>query len=297
MPLFRSLTIAAAVLAAIVARPAPAQAQDVRQLFVTVLDQAGQPVLDLTPDEFTLEEDGAPRRITRATLATDPMRIVLLVDNGDSAAQLVTQMREALHAFLDGLPPQAEVLFATTGRQLRIRERETTDRGKIHKSVDNLFPDTGAATVLLDSLRETWDRFLKKADGYWPVFVVVTTDGTEGSNATQQQQWDQFVGEIQAAGASVHAAVVQLRGGSLTTQIAMSLTATSGGKYSALAASTGLTAALSAIAARLTADDDAIRTRYLVRYESQSKTGDANVGLRVARDGITLRMAPDRRTQ
>ncbi len=301
MPSFRTRAAAVAVLLAL-GGPARAAAQTTRQTFVAVLDQGGQPVLDLTPDEFSLDEDGAPRTITRASLADDPMRVVLLVDTGDQTQQIITQIREALHTFFDGLPPDHEVVLITTGRQLRVREQPTTDRARLHKAVDNIFPDKGSATVLLDSLRESWDRFLKKADNRWPVFVIVTTDGTEGSNATRQEEYDRFMRDILAAGVSVHAAVVQQRDGSLSAQVspaqvALNLTQNTGGKFDALAASTGLSAEMDSIAARLTEDYDYIRTRYLIRYESRSKNGDAQIGLRVARDDVTLQMSPDRRSR
>jgi hypothetical protein len=149
--------------------------------------------------------------------------------------------------------------------------------------------------VLLDSLRETWDRFLKKADDRWPVYVIVTTDGTEGSSATQQQQWDRYLDEILQAGVSTHAVVLQTRMGDLTTQIAMSLTTNTGGQYEAIAATTGLAAKLTDIAARLARDSEALKSWYLVRYESHSKDGDADVGIGVARSNVHLLMSGDRR--
>ncbi len=254
----------------------PARAQTTRQLWVGVFDAANQPVTDLTPEDFTLTEDNAARKITRASLADDPMRIVLLVDNGDETQLITTQLREGLHAFVDGLQPEHEVVLITTGRQLRVREKETTDHEKLHKDIDQIFPDKGSATVLLDSLRESWGRFLRKASDRWPVFVIVTTDGAEGSNATRQEEWDTFVKELVASGASVHAAVLQHRGSSVTgtistAQVSLNLVQNTGGKYDALAAVTGLPAEMKAIAARLAADYDYIKSRYVVQYRVAGK--------------------------
>jgi VWFA-related protein len=294
---------AAAALALVLAGAGPraAAAQTTRQLWVGVFNGRHQPVTDLTPEDFMLTEDNAPRKITRASLAEDPMRIVLLVDNGDATQQIITHIREGLHTFIDALQPEHEVVLITTGRQLRVREKETTDHATLHKDVDQIFPDKGSATVLLDSLRESWDRFLKKAPDRWPVFVIVTTDGTEGSNATQQQQYDQFLSALLGANGSVHAVAMQVRGGtgSLASQVALNLTQNTAGEYLPIAASTGLANALKRVAGRLSTDYDYIRTRYQIQYESRARNAaDAQIGLSVlGDDDVTLQMAPDRRRQ
>jgi VWFA-related protein len=301
MPGIRVGIAAAAAMFTVIA-PVQAAAQSSRQIFVAVLDPAGEPVLDVKADEFSIDEEGAPRKITRASLADDPMRIVLLVDNGDQTQQIITQIREALHTFLSRLPPEHEVVLVTTGRQLRVREQATTDRDRLNKAVDNIFPDKGAATVLLDSLRESWDRFLKKADDRWPVYVIVTTDGTEGSNATRQEEYNKFVRTLLDAGGSVHAAIMQQREQTAAAsvspaQVSLNLTQNTGGRFNSLAATTGLAAEMRAIAARLGADYDYIRTRYLIRFESRARNPGAQIGLHIARDNVTLQMAPDRRSE
>jgi hypothetical protein len=295
----RWAAVAAAVLFAAGARAA--DAQTVRQMWVGVFNGSNQPLTDLTAEDFMLTENNAPRKITRASLAADPMRIVLLVDNGDATQQIITHIREGLHTFIDALQPEHEVVLITTGRQLRVRERETADHEQLHKDVDQIFPDKGSATVLLDSLRESWDRFMRKATDRWPVFVIVTTDGTEGSNATQQQQYDKFISELLGANASVHAVAMQVRGGtgSLAPQVALNLTQNTAGEYLPIAASSGLAIALKRVAARLSSDYDYIRTRYQIQYESRVKDStEAQIGLSVLGDAdVRLEMAPDRRRQ
>ena len=298
MQRMRGRAAAAAVAAILLGGAGAARAQTPRRLWVGVFDGANRPVTDLTPEDFSLTENDAPREITRVALADDPMRIVLLVDNGDATQQIITQIREGLHTFIDALQPEHEVVLITTGRQFRVREKETTDHAKLHKDVDQIFPDKGSATVLLDSLRESWDRFLKKADDRWPVYVIVTTDGTEGSNATQQQQYDKFMDELRGARASAHAAVMQTRGGSLASQVSLNITQNMGGAYLPLAASTGLPNALTTIAKRLSDDYDYIRTRYVVEYETRMKDADdAQIGVSVLKDDVKLQMQPDRRRQ
>jgi len=146
-----------------------------RHVFVHVVDQRGAPVSDLTPTDFQLTEGGVARVVTRAGAAKDPMRIALFLDTSDAAAPALTHLRAGAIAFLDALPPEDEVLLVTTGRQARVRVPPTTDRAKLKKEAGGLFGD-GAGTVLMDGLMEIDDRFFKKADDRWPVFVIFTWD-------------------------------------------------------------------------------------------------------------------------
>src|SRR5215510_12669163 len=99
-------TVVAALLAAPVAGQSKASGKmHARQVFVTVTDRAGAPILDLMQDDFEITEDGVSRRITRAGLATDPLRIVLLVDTSDTTAPALNQIRAGLQEFFAALPP------------------------------------------------------------------------------------------------------------------------------------------------------------------------------------------------
>src|SRR5437870_2462553 len=102
-----------------------------RHVFVTVLDRAGKSVLDLGPSDFEIAEQGVKRSVQRAGLATNPMRIAMLIDTSDGAAEAVNQIRAGLVEFLEALPPQHEVMLVSTGRQTRIRVPPTTDRKKL----------------------------------------------------------------------------------------------------------------------------------------------------------------------
>lgn len=60
-----------------------ASAQDRHVAFVRVLDLAGQPVTDLAAANFVVSEDGRRARVVSATAGTEPMRVALLIDNGE----------------------------------------------------------------------------------------------------------------------------------------------------------------------------------------------------------------------
>ena len=98
-----------------------AQRTVTRSVFVSVVDTAGRPALDLTRADFQVTEHGAKRDVTRATLGDVPMRIVLMVDSSTPVGPVINNFKAALAGFVDTLPPQHEVVFISTGGQIRVR--------------------------------------------------------------------------------------------------------------------------------------------------------------------------------
>src|SRR5690606_36130652 len=77
--------------AAIGAAPAPAPEQTTRTVYVTVVDNDGQPVAGLTPADFRLRENNRDREIASVEPATEPMRIALMVEETLTPAGSVRQ--------------------------------------------------------------------------------------------------------------------------------------------------------------------------------------------------------------
>src|SRR5687767_7040991 len=86
-----------------------AQRTVTRSIFVSAADGAGRPVLDLGLADFRVTESGAKREVTRATLGSAPMRIVLMVDSSTPVGPMINSVKKALAVFIETLPPQHEV--------------------------------------------------------------------------------------------------------------------------------------------------------------------------------------------
>ena len=190
------LRIASVVAAlAIGATPSTAAAQLLGQVFVEVTRQAtGEPVLDLAPRDFDVAENGRSGGIVSAALDADPMKIAVLIDNGDRlvATNALNPLRAGLNEFLDTLAPQHEISLLTIARSVQQRVDFTTDRTELKEGVGLLFPDQGAGARLLDGVRETWDRRFEDDDSF-PVMVLVLTDGTEASGNYNDNQYADLI--------------------------------------------------------------------------------------------------------
>jgi len=285
-PVLRVVVLVATALPIAIALSAQQRPRSIARIFVTVVDEAGAPVLDLAPDAFEVLEAGAKVEVVRASLVTEPMRIALIVDTSDQAKTSLTSIRAGLHAFLDTVPLQDEILLISSGGQARVRLAPTLDRQRLSRAVDDLFAEGGAA-VLLDALRESWTRFLRDAKDRWPVFVVVGTDGPDNSS-TRNPEFQVFIRDIQNAAANAHVIMLtasSTRSSSGFTSITASLNVTSytGGRYESLATSTALPSTLKKLGEQIAAQQQRIRTQYEVDYIKQSDDPQARIGVLIQR--------------
>ena len=269
----------------------PAGKQQTRQIFVSVTDRSG-PVLDLGAADFEISEEGATRQVVRAALAHDPMRVALLIDTSEGTTAALNHMRAGLVAFLDALPPQHEVMLVTTGRQVRVRVPPTTDRKKVRDAASGLFSD-GGATPLMDALLEIDERFLRKADDRWPVFVIVTGDGAEVSAGANEKKFNNWLRALPSRGVSAHAISLKYKGGGMPEIIASHVAETVGGRYDFMNTSNALPEKLKGIADQMARDFERAQTKYAITFVTDS--ADVRpVSVGVARDGVKLEMTTGR---
>ena len=271
-----------------------ASAQDVRVAFVHVMNLAGQPVSDVTQEEFQVEESGREGRVIAARNGSEPMKVALLVDNGNAmrAGQAVNSLRDAVAAFLEALPPQHAVSLFTVGGQVRRLVDFTTDRAELIEAGRGIFTDQADGVRFVDAVRETLERRYD-GDEAWPVFVALLSDGSEASAFMNERRQLRFFEELGAAGAMIHVAQWTAAGQGSTTSYALNLTRNTGGSYRSVAVATGMVRAMAELAADLGAHYDEMASRYVVVYERPDPPG-RRVRVSVTRPAVGVRVYPDR---
>lgn len=277
--------------AGLVGAPDISRAQIPKQVFVTVTTVSGSPVVDLSPEDFTVREGSLSRKVTHAGLANDTMRIALVVDSSENVGQLLNQFRPGLQSFLDALPEPTEVGLLTIGRQARMRVPPTADRKKLSDAFKGFFSD-GGGSAALDGVIEGYDRILKKAENRWPLIVLVTTDGA-AAGSTREDEFERFLKMLQPTGVVAHAIVIALRGNGMPTVVAMDLTQATGGSYQVIAAATALPDRLKALGERIASAHRQAASQYRIEYLSESKEAQS-VEVGVERLGLRMSVS-DRR--
>lgn len=263
-----------------------------RQVFVSVVDRGGAPVTDLQASDFEITENGVKREVLKAGLAKSPMRVLVVVDTGDAAAPAINHLRTGLAALADGLGPQHELALVGTGRQVRVRVQPTTDRKKFKDAAGGLFSD-GGATILSDALMEMDDRFVRKAEDRWPIFVIVTADGAEASAGANEKKFNEWLRALPARGIGAHAIAIKYKGGGIPEVIASHVALTAGGHYDFMNTSNSLPDKLKAIAELMTKDYERASAKYEVSFVSDAPVGQP-VMIGIARDGVTFEMSQTR---
>ena len=174
--------LAAAFVAAIFTTSrAPLDAQGAareRTLYVSAVNDKGEPVEGLGPDAFVVKEDGVRREVLRVSPATEPMDVALLVDNSTAASEEITFLRSSLSKFVQRMAPANRVAVITLADRPTIRVEYTGDAVRLKNAVGSLFSTPQSGMTLLDAIHETVNG-LQKREAARAVIVPVITDGVE----------------------------------------------------------------------------------------------------------------------
>ena len=233
-------------------------AQQPYQVFISVLDAAFEPVTDLEAKEVSVQLDGLECASPQIEAIEWPMKLTVLVDNGPGYTDSLAQLRTGLRAFFNEAPEGVETSLISIAPQPRWIVRPTTDRQKLLAGVDLLAPDSGAARFV-DAIAEAADRISKDKSNHFPVVMMVTTAGAEGSQP-RESQIEKLVKQIAERAATVHIVMVTPGGiqstrtvtGAIQVQVGLMLKEVTGGRYEAIAATTRLATLLPEFARQIT---------------------------------------------
>ncbi len=191
--------------------PSTGRAQAIqRSLYVSLLNDAGAPVVSASPSDFVVREDNVAREVLRVVPADEPMQIAVLVDNSQAAREYVQDLRSGLRDFVTAMTAPGEAgrrnemaIIAFADRPTILADYTPNRAQLIDKGTDRIFAQPQSGAYLLDAIIEV-SRGFKKRDAKRPVIVALTTEGPEFSN----RLYDQVLGPLADSGAAFHAIVI-----------------------------------------------------------------------------------------
>lgn len=189
-----------------------------------VYDDAGKPALALDPSVFRLREDGELQELDVVARETYTMSVVLLVDNSQSVARKISEVRGAAERFARSLGKGDTMTVAPFSTKLGSITGPTMDVATVAEAIDAM--KAGGGTAILDAVSSAV-RLLESAQGRR--IVVLVTDGfDENSTVTL----DSVVEKAQASRVTVYGlAVGGLTGVSLNGESTLrKLTTGTGGR-------------------------------------------------------------------
>ena len=283
-----ALAIAIAASGLIPSTSAQAQSRE-RTLFVSAVDEKGEPVEGLGPDAFVVRENGQRREVLRVSRATEPIDIALLVDNSRAASDEITFIREALSKFVAVMAPNNRIAIVALADRPTVFVEYTNDVARLNAGIGRLFSMSESGMTLLDGIAET-ARGIEKREGPRAVIIPVVTDGVEFTNRYSRD----IVQALKRAGAALH--VVGMGTFQHTEEHAIRERSflldegprTSGGQRVMLLAPNALPASLQRLARELS-------SQYKVVYgRPESLFGFDELEIASARPGVTMRGTPAR---
>jgi VWFA-related protein len=176
-----------------------AQARE-RTLFVSAVDEKGEPVEGLGPDAFIVRENGQRREILRVSRATEPIDIALLADNSQAAGDEITFVRDALSKFVATMAADNRIALVALADRPTVFVEYTSDVGRLNAGIGRLFAMSQSGMTLLDGVFET-ARGMEKREGPRAVILPVVTDGVEFTNRYSKD----VAQALKRAGAALHA--------------------------------------------------------------------------------------------
>lgn len=192
----RSAPAAALALCAVTlgASAAGRQAAD-KTIYVSVLDESGKPVRDLTTKEFKIREDGVDREVVDAKPATDTLCVALLVDTTQPAEPFIRDIRSALTAFVkqvNAASPEARITLFEFGQAAVPLIPFTNDLAKLERDIGRLYPKKTPEGVLLEALMDATSSLGKQNSRRRAVVVFTMEPGRERSTEHPQKIQDSF---------------------------------------------------------------------------------------------------------
>ena len=240
--------------------------------FVSFTDVDGAPVTDLRAEEVVVELDGEPGETLNLEPIDWPVRVTVFIDNGIGTRPVLDDMREGVALFVDALPPDVEVAIATIGGRPQFWAQHTTDSQELTDALGVTVPEQGAA-FFLDALYEEAERLDEDEEGqYFPVIVMVATNGPEGSNRVREGPFNEMMQRLFDNSVTVHTRL--LSGSSITgvkqggDQIrwGTDIGEATGGTYQGLVSANGFRTLLPELAEAIGRKHRLVSNQYRVTY-------------------------------
>ena len=201
----RALAVALGLAFASAAAPFLVSAQGPRErtMFVSAVDQKGEPVEGLGPNDFVIREDGAAREVLRVSRATEPIDIAILVDDSGASEGVMPRVREGLTAFINRMSKGNQIAIIAMADRPTILSDYSSNTTRLLDAVGLLWPRSRSGSTFMDSLYEV-ARGLERRETPRAVIVPVMTDGGDFVN----RHYEQVMPEVKKAGAAIHAVTV-----------------------------------------------------------------------------------------
>jgi VWFA-related protein len=178
-----------------------------KTVYASVVDKNDAPVPGLNAGAFIVRENDLAREVLRASTATDPMQIALLVDTSQALDAHLLDVRTALQAFFKQMAGKHEIALIGLGERPTVLVDFTREVARLEKGIGSIFARQGSGTYILDAIVETSDA-LRKRKATRPHIIVFAARGPEFSERYHQTVID----ALRESGSTLHSLMLNRPG-------------------------------------------------------------------------------------
>jgi Ca-activated chloride channel homolog len=241
---------------------------------VSVTDLSGRAVLDLSPEDFRIEENGRQEPLARlAEPGLTPLELALLLDISGSVRPRFEFERLAATRFLRRILRAEDTLtILAIGPQPDLIQPRTVDLDQALRSLGSMMPTQGA-TAFYDAVVAAAHLLRQKRAPESRRVQVILSDGEDNNSDSfgfqemvlEVQQSDCIIYSINPAGRSIRLNQVSVEGQNMMSTLAIQTGGT--------AFLTDTDAELDSIFERIAAE---LRAQYLLEYYSSDQRGNGD---------------------
>jgi len=161
--------------------------QDVDEVLlnITVVDEKGHPVEDLTRDDFRVWEDNVPQRTSSFRHQDQPVSMGILIDNSGSMRDKRTAVNAAAMNLLKDSNRQDAAFIVNFNEHAYLDQGFTTDLVALNRGLAHF--DTRGTTALYDAVAASADELAKNTKLPKQVLLIVS-DGADNASRLSQRQ-------------------------------------------------------------------------------------------------------------
>ncbi len=159
---------------------------DLISLNVTVTDTRNRFITDLTPESFSVYEDGFKQEISVFSREDLPLRMVLLLDTSASMDEKLSFVQEAAIRFVGTLKDDDVAQVVEFGSKAHVLQAFTADREALAKSIR--ITQAGGTTSLYNALYIALKNLVRRRQDIRRQAIVILSDGEDTSSLVTFEQ-------------------------------------------------------------------------------------------------------------
>jgi len=150
-----------------------------------VMDEKGQPVMNLSKENFRVWEDGVPQTVNAAQHLDLPVSMGILIDDSGSMRDKRATVNAATYRLLNASNAEDEAFIVNFSDRPYLDQGFTTDRVALNRGMSRY--DPAGMTALYDAVAASAGELSKHGKNRKQVLLIVTDGGDNASRLSLQE--------------------------------------------------------------------------------------------------------------